>query len=373
LSGAGFLRIKKLKGTGIITVAARHNRRVIQAETGSAINIDPTRSSLNETLMGAATADDVGQLARDLMAAAGVGKLRKGTSRTSAVSGIEVVFSLPPDHALNDRAYFLECCSWSTVWFEGAPILSADIHRDEAQTHCHVLLLPLVNNRMVGSDLVGNKPKFLKMQKDFHDKVASRFGLQKAPDRLYGPTKAAAVAKVLQRLREAADPVLSSLVWATVREGIERDPAPYLLALGIDLPKPKAKKLKTMAQTFTGTGKGAKTEKPSPIGQAKQRPAKPLPLCSVGQDFQTTPPPANPAPPEHSISPQYAREKDAPETIRVRDSDQDPNLYDPETGEFYRRPNPVRLHRQAVDAALADLSAKQVRQSNSFSVEAHHG
>lgn len=370
MSGAAFLRVKKLKGGGIITVAARHNRRVIQAEIGASGNIDPTRSHLNETLMGAATADDVGQAARDLMAAAGVGKLRKGTSQTSAVSGIEIVFSLPPDHRLDDRAYFLECCAWSTVWFEGSPILSADIHRDEAQTHCHVLLLPLVNNRMVGSDLVGNKPKFLKMQRDFHDKVASRFGLQRAPDRLYGPSKATAVTKVLQRLKEASDPVLTSLVWATVRESIEREPAPYLMALGIDLPKPRAKKIRTMAQIFTSTGKGAKTEKSSPIGQANQRPEKPLVLCSVGQDFPTTPLPANPAPPEVPFSDQYAREEPALETIRVRDNDQDASLYDPETGEFYKRPEPVRRHKQAVEAALADLKSIQVRQMISFSVGA---
>lgn len=363
MSGAAFLRVKKLKGGGIITVAARHNRRVIQAEIGASASIEPTRSHLNETLMGAATADDVGQAARDLMAAAGVGKLRKGTSQTSAVSSLEIVFSLPPDHGLDDRAYFLECCSWSTVWFEGAPILSADIHRDEAQTHCHVLILPLVNNRMVGSDLVGNKPKFLKMQKDFHNKVASRFGLRKAPDRLYGPTKAAAVAKVLQRLKEASDPVLTSVVWATVRESIERDPAQYLMALGIDLPKPKPKKKKTSTQIFISTGKGGKTEKPSPIGQAKQRPEKPLGLCSVGQDFQTTPLPAKPVPPETT---QYAHEV---ETIRVRDCDQDASLYDPETGEFYRQPKQVRSHKQAANTVLADLKAIKVKQTISFSVE----
>jgi len=47
MSGAAILRIKKLKGGGIITVAARHNRRVIQAELGAAGSIDPTRSHLN--------------------------------------------------------------------------------------------------------------------------------------------------------------------------------------------------------------------------------------------------------------------------------------------------------------------------------------
>ena len=74
MSGVAILRIKRLKGGGIITVAARHNRRVIQAEMGATGSIDPTRSNLNETLMGPPTAEDVGKLAKTLMAAARVGK-----------------------------------------------------------------------------------------------------------------------------------------------------------------------------------------------------------------------------------------------------------------------------------------------------------
>ena len=115
VSGAAFLRIKKLKGSGIITVAARHNRRVIQAEMGATGSIDPTRSSLNETLVGPLTAADVGQLAKDLMTAAGVTRLRK-----DAVMGLEIVFSLPPGHAVDDRAYFIDCSRWAGGYFGGA-------------------------------------------------------------------------------------------------------------------------------------------------------------------------------------------------------------------------------------------------------------
>lgn len=47
MSGAAFLRVKKLKGGGIIGVAARHNKREIQAKMGAAGSIDPTRLYLN--------------------------------------------------------------------------------------------------------------------------------------------------------------------------------------------------------------------------------------------------------------------------------------------------------------------------------------
>ena len=94
MSGAAFLRLKKLTGGGHIAVAARHNRRAIQAEVGASASIDSTRSGLNETLQGPPTADDVAQLAKDLMRAAGVGVTRKIAK--NQVMGLELVFSLPP-------------------------------------------------------------------------------------------------------------------------------------------------------------------------------------------------------------------------------------------------------------------------------------
>lgn len=377
MSGAAFLRIKKLKGGGIITVAARHNRRVIQAELGATGSIDPTRSHLNVTLQGPSTAADVGQLAKDLMMAAGLTKLRK-----DAVMALEIVFSLPPGHAIDDRAYFTDCAEWVGRYLGGVT-LSVDIHRDEAQSHCHVLLLPLIDGRMAGSDMLGGKQKLMAMQKQFHLDVAARYGLNKAPARLTTTAKLAGSKAVLQKLRETGDAALKSAAWPSIRDKIESDPAPFLLTLGIELHAP-AKKQKTMAAIFTGKGKG-KAKESNPIGFAT--PEKGQTLCSVGFTPKLPPPtPAKPAPaPKPTAPPQLSEsltrdrvlsdpkcnddQYEDVETVRVRDSDQDPNLYDPETGEFYRLPNPVRLHRHAVDAALSGLKAMQVRQRISLSVE----
>jgi hypothetical protein len=38
------------------------------------------------------------------------------------------------------------------------------------------------------------------------------------------------------------------------------------------------------------------------------------------------------------------------EVIRLRDCDQDPSQFDPDTGEYFQRPPPVRLRKQAADA-----------------------
>lgn len=352
MSGAAFLRIKKLKGGGIITVAARHNKRVIQAEMGATGSIDPTRSFLNETLAGPSTAADVGQLAKDLMMAAGVTRLRK-----DAVMALEIVFSLPPGHTIDDRAYFTESATWAGVYFGGADnILSVDIHRDEAQHHCHVLMLPLIDGRMDGGRMVGNKQKLIEMQKQFHLDVAARYGLSKAPAKLSGASKQAAATAVLTKMRETGDKAMQSAAWATIRAAIENDPGPFLMALGIEQQAPQ-RKLRTMAQIFTSKGKGS-TKETNSIDFAP--PEKEQCLCSV--DFApkapppqaTTAPPAarKPAPaPTLPTVPIIDAEAIVEAETRVRDSDLDPALYDPSTGEYFNRPPaPTRHQRQSAEA-----------------------
>ena len=365
MSGAAFLRIKKLKGSGIITVAARHNRRVIQAETGAAGSIDPTRSRLNETLYGPLTADGVGQLAKDLMQTAGVARFRK-----DSVLGLEFVFSLPSDHLIDGRAYFADCATWIANQYGGVQnILSVDIHRDEGAPHCHVLLLPLLNGKLAGSDMVGGKQKLMAMHKHFHDAVASRYGLHQAPARLTGASKQTGAAAVLAKLKSTSDAALQSKVWATVRDAIENNPGPWLLALGIEIDVVK-KPLRTMAQIFTSKGMG-KAREANPIGFGG--PSKEQTLCSVG--FTSKQPlPASPKAPPPTTRPPAPRPlhlAPAPafiESVRVRDNDLDPALYDPATGEYFQRPPAPRQNRAAADnwvtQALAGRDTGKHSQTN---------
>jgi len=264
MSGAAFLRLKKLKGAGIVLAAARHNRRAIQAERGASGPIDPTRTSLNETLRGPATPEGVAKVALDLMVRAGVGKLRK-----DAVVAVEILFSLPVRVAIDDRDYFARCVAWSAEQFGGLDnILSADVHRDEAAPHCHVLVLPLKGTRMVGSDMVGNRRNLLALQGRFFKDVAQAFGLRKPAQRLAGTAKAAGAQAVLAYLRTTNDGALKSSVWSVIREAIEADPAPSMQALGIAAETASATRpMKTMAQIFTSKGKGPAREL-NPIGFA---------------------------------------------------------------------------------------------------------
>ena len=246
------LRAKKLKGSGIIRAAAAHNKRTIQAELGAGASICAARSILNECLAGPPRPEQVAQRARSMMEATGAVPRRK-----DAVRAIEFVVSLAPDHGVDDRALFADAVAWLGARFGGADnILSADVHRDEAAPHLHVLLLPLIGGKMQGSDALGGRAKLSALHADFHAQVAAPYGLKRAPARLQGNIKTTASSEVLQHMRSVADAALRSPVWGIIRECIERDPVPFMAALGIVAPTTKAKPLRSMVAIFTSKGKG---------------------------------------------------------------------------------------------------------------------
>lgn len=315
-TGVGFFRMKKLKGQGIIKRAARHNRREIQAELGGTENIDPNLTSQNEILCGPPAADEVPQLARRLMAEAGV-----SITRHDAVHAVELVFSLPLNIAFEDRLYFVDCVMWVAQWFGGAGnILSADIHRDESQIHCHVLVLPILNGKLNGGKMFGHKPRLMALRDDFHDQVASRYGLKKAPARLTGAAKSVVSSMVLGKLNDAADPALKSGIWLTIRDAIEADPTRFAHAMGLQIPAP-SRSTKTMAQIFTSKGKGPSFQPTTiNIGDVESDRS----ICSV--DFQ--------------ISPLQTSQPTQPLQDNVCGAEV--GLFDPETGEYYDSPEPKK-------------------------------
>jgi hypothetical protein len=268
VSGAGFFRIKKLKGSGIVLAASRHNKRAIQAEYGAAAHIDAARIRLNTTLHGPATPQAVAQRAKDLKAAAGI-----TADRRKAVIAIELVFSLPPNTSIDPPTYFGDCLPWAARTFGGIDnVLSADVHLDESAPHMHVLLLPLIAGRMKGSDLVGNRQRLQFLQTDFHTAVAGRYGLAKAPARLQGQAKEKTAQTVVAALRASNDRAQESALWSILRDLIDRDPAPFAQLLGIEVATPNPPKLRTVVQIMTSKGKGSNMRE-KPIGfPVKQSP-----------------------------------------------------------------------------------------------------
>jgi hypothetical protein len=168
-----FMAMEKLKGPNIIRKAAKHNLREIAAERGADSHIDVARTSCNVILAGPGSAAEVASLAQSLMEQAGVKPKRK-----DAVLGIEILFSIPAGYLADEVSYFNDALAWTRATFN-VPVLSAVVHNDEDQPHCHVLLLPLVDDRMNGSALMGHKTRLQALQEDFSVRVGARYGLKK--------------------------------------------------------------------------------------------------------------------------------------------------------------------------------------------------
>jgi hypothetical protein len=331
------LRIKKLKGCNIIANAARHNLREIQAERGADSHIDPSRTSQNIVVQGADNAADVSAQAVSMMEQSNVKR------RKNEVLGLEVLISLPPSSGIAEQQFFNDAVEWTERYFE-VPILSAVIHNDEEAPHCHVIMLPLFDGRMIGSGLMGNKQRLKAIQADFHAKVGQGYGLKRGE-----PVKrhsAAARAKVAEQIIKAMRNVLSSLppsFWDAMRDTLTETPSALMSYFGIEYEKPKQPK-----QTFAGImTKKFKPEKP--IGNRKH--SKP-----IGNDAEIS------NPKEQSLScvgnaisssliqpADTTQSEDFQDMYVEREEDHSAGSWDSETGEYIRSPMKTKTRSAEVE------------------------
>jgi hypothetical protein len=228
MSNVFFLSIKKQKPKGIIRASARHNTREMYLYTKPPVSIDSSKSHLNVILRGAATAQEVNAYANQLMKNAGITKIR-----SNAVRCIEVLFSLPFNTQLSVVEYFSACVVWAGQYFSGEEnILSAIIHMDETNPHCHVLLLPIKNNQLKGSEMFGKLGNLFAMHKSFAKEVTSKYQLTTTLDRATVAEKRELATRVRGVLKKRNDVVLTSPIWELVKIDIERNPVRYVAALG---------------------------------------------------------------------------------------------------------------------------------------------
>lgn len=270
-----FLRFAKIKSEVKVLAAAKHNLREIPCTP----NITPQHSYLNEVLVGPTTATAVKSQFKALLAAAGITKLRK-----DAVLLIEAIVSLPVGVDDQERRYFQSALGWLEHSLGQGNLLSAILHKDESAQHMHVLIVPLVNGAMNGSDLLGGPHHIRALQRNF------RKAMQPALDALgvqvtaatFGVSEAEMALLVQAHLKNSRDPVFNSLAWQPIRDCIERHPRLFYEYLGCNPSPPSPstrravrprKRMPTMAEIFTrrvGKLRGAQVEKYRDSGEYKR-------------------------------------------------------------------------------------------------------
>jgi hypothetical protein len=166
------LSVKKLKSIDLLKNALKHNLRQIPRELGENRHIDPEKCSLNLNLVGGT---DPVKIARDTEAKILVATGKK--LRRNGVLALEYLVSLRPNTVVDINGYFPAVIEWLEDYL-GCPIISAVVHLDEANPHMHVIVLPLRNGRMMGSELVGYKGDLAALKQSHFKSVGKRFGLQ---------------------------------------------------------------------------------------------------------------------------------------------------------------------------------------------------
>ena len=339
MSHVHVLRIGRLTGKGIILAAAKHNLREIQAERGAGSNIDPLRTKLNYVLQGHATAANVAASAQALMDSAKVNPLRK-----DAVRGLEIIFSLSPLSAIEHGKFFPDCVAWTERYFQ-VPILSATVHLDESAPHCHVLLLPLVDGRMIGSSLFGNRAKLQALQADFHALVGQGYGLarQATQKRHSAAARREAADMIVAAMKEKPSWLDNRTFVEAMRAAFAQNPEPLIQCLGMNMPR-KQSKYKTFASIIA---KPCKSEKP--IGFHRMKPIgfndgsgdeKKQNLSCVGLAEST-----HLVSPADELHPNDIQE----EYFRERDSELNAGYWDELRGEFIKPPTKTKPKSSEID------------------------
>lgn len=251
MASSQFFKYEPVKGEDGILNVMRHNKRSDEHVYQRNPHIEASKSHLNYTLHDDRSPSEFAEHVRVQIAKANA-KVRK-----NCVMGIEAIFSLPANwHDKDSLPFFIDCYEWVKSIFN-IEMLSFDVHLDEPNPHAHCVFLPLLDNKMQGSKIMGDRALIKLRQSLFGQAVAQKYGLQRiAPEKLTTDTKQQLANQVRNKLKN--DAVVNSVVWSVIRDHISKDPLPYAQMLSIPITEntPKAKP-KSFIDHKRSKGKGA--------------------------------------------------------------------------------------------------------------------
>lgn len=182
-----------------VLAALKHNKRELPPQS----HIDSALTHFNQCLIGKGTADEIDRQVKANLVLKGL------KPRKNAVLAIEVIFSLNKGCNISQTHYFNDCIAWTRTNFEGE-IFSADIHRDEAHPHMHLLILPIVNTgntwKLEGNKVCGFMKELNQRRKSFTATIGSKYDLQ------IGGSETKAFRKFMNHVKDARPDVFERVI-----------------------------------------------------------------------------------------------------------------------------------------------------------------
>ena len=199
MASSHLLRLGTIKGKHGVLVAMKHNKRTLQNERGASANIDANRTPLNYSIASENTPEAIAMNAKMQMLKANI------EPRKNQVMAVEIIFSLPINrHSQDTKPLFTACYGWTKETF-GGELLSFDVHLDESAPHAHAVILPLIDGKMQGRKLMGDRGNLMRLINKFHAEVARHYALSRSDRaRLNNADKQRLEKLVLTRLKTDA-------------------------------------------------------------------------------------------------------------------------------------------------------------------------
>ncbi len=156
----------------VLGVCLAHNLRQGNEEHRHRSRIDPSKTALNDVLVGHACPVAAADLASGILDELGI-----KPPRCDSIMGIELVFQPPTGADL--AAFWSACLAWSEGRYQH--IVSAVVHLDQARPHMHLLALAVADGRLDGTHLTAGSNRFTLQRRDFLAHMRNVMGLR--PDR----------------------------------------------------------------------------------------------------------------------------------------------------------------------------------------------
>ena len=334
------LSVQKGRKPQTLEDALKHNLRLIKVEESTAYN--PTLSSRNQLLC------DIDSPQK------GRAKLNKlfelyalSPKRRDYVQAIEMLFTVSSKETRDKvLSYFEASYSWVQSYYGKGLVINAVIHLDENEPHLHILIAPLYKSesgyRLAGS-VMNREHERRKAKTAFNAEVAKRFGFHVETFAEYQDdkrTRGDLATQIINHLIAIEAPETKGRFWGLTQLQIKRNPKTYARALGLsEHPSIGALAASTKKRITSENGYSAKSLKVPHAFETKPQKAVTEAKSILCIDFDK-PTPVN------------------VEVIRVRESEMNAALFDPETGEFHTPPKLAGNNRAAADSWVKDALKK---------------
>jgi len=210
-----------------------HNTRNIPIELDTFGHIDPNKTHLNHEIVSLHGESLEGCVLRHI-SEAGIDITKGPYKRSDKGVAIEWVFSVTPGYAGDFLGLYTKCVHWLGVLHPTCPIVHAIMHVDEGDPHIHVIIVPIVGNKMPSSRILGFKGISRKRIYDLYEQVGKEYNLS-FPLNLKGAVKRHASEVAIRACEKLAYRKILGPLWKPFVMSIKARPEPFLEALGIDI------------------------------------------------------------------------------------------------------------------------------------------